>query len=586
MKALIFLVLLAASPYPAQVAQEQDTILRAMRDEMERTRKLRVISLEQPYFIEYTIHDVENLSASATLGALMNSRKVRFRLPDIRIRVGEYQFDNSNFLGPGMGAGPRYDVAEFPLDNSYDVLRHHLWLATDAAYKSAVEAFSAKRAAVRNLSSPQELADVQHANPVETLADSRIRSLDEAAWSARVRKISSAFLAYPALRSSTVSFEGGSGLMYLLNSEGTRARVTEGSVVVRMRATAVASDGMELRDDSTFYSLDPEGLPSEAEMDRAARQAGDALTALAKAPLGEAYSGPVLLEGVAAGQLFAQVLGKQLAFPRRPVMPPGGGIAFSGSELEARLGSRILPDWIDVTDDPTVRDFRGRRLFGHYRVDLEGVPAQRVSVVEKGVLRAPLLTRQPVKGFEASNGHARLPGFLGSRIAGIGNLFVNASGGVASAELKKKLIEMCVQQNKPYGLIVRKLDFPSTAPFNEIRRMLAGSGRAGAHPVSPPVLVYRAYPDGREELVRGLRFRNVNARTLKDIAAASSEQFVFDFYDSEAPLAVVGGAAFVSEASVIAPSVLIDDVELEPGQEEFPKPPLVPAPALTPGGLN
>jgi hypothetical protein len=190
---------------------------------------------------------------------------------------------------------------------------------------------------------------------------------------------------------------------------------------------------------------------SDAELERGMRQVADNVAALVQAPAGEAYSGPVLFDGVSAGQLLAQLLGKNLAFARRPIMPPGQTFPFPASELEARIGSRILPEWIDVTDDATEQQWRGRPLFGHYRVDLEGVAAQRVSVVEKGVLKSPLLTRQPVKGFENSNGHARLPGMPGTRSAGISNLFVKAAGGIPPATLKAKLIQLCRERGKPYA---------------------------------------------------------------------------------------------------------------------------------------
>jgi hypothetical protein len=191
-----------------------------------------------------------------------------------------------------------------------------------------------------------------------------------------------------------------------------------------------------------------------------------------------------------------------------------------------------------------------------------------------------LLTRQPVKGFSASNGHARLLGSFGAKTAGISNLFVEAKGGLPSGELHKKLIELCRERNKPYGIIIRKMDFPSSASFDELHRVLSSMAQSGggARPVSVPVLVFRLYADGREELVRGLRLRGFNTRSLKDIVAASSETFAFEFYDSTAPFAVMGGASFVSEACAVAPSVLVDDVELERAQDDLPKTPLVPPP--------
>ena len=237
------------------------------------------------------------------------------------------------------------------------------------------------------------------------------------------------------------------------------------------------------------------------------------LVALANAPKGEDYSGPVLFEGAAGAQIFAEVLGRNLALTRRPVADGGRGGGAQTSELEGRMGARVLPDTFDVVDDPTQKEWRGRPLFGSYTVDREGVVPKPLRLIEKGVLKNYLLTRQPVRGFEGSNGRARLPGGFGASAASISNLFVSSSEPVPVAELKKRLIELCRTRNKPYGIIVRKMDFPSSAGLDEARRLL--SAQQGGRPVSMPILVYKVYLDGREELVRGLRFRGFNVRSLQ-----------------------------------------------------------------------
>jgi hypothetical protein len=212
-------------------------------------------------------------------------------------------------------------------------------------------------------------------------------------------------------------------------------------------------------------------------------------------------------------------------------------------------------------------------------VDLEGVVPEPLVLVEKGLLKNYLLTRQPVRGFEGSNGRARMPGSFGAKSAGISNLFVRAAQTASAVELRRRLLELCQARNKPYGLIVRKMDFPSSASFDEVRRVLAGMQSGGAgRPTSLPVLVYRLYPDGREELVRGLRFRGLGARSLRDILAASDESHLFEFLDNPAPFALMGAGGYVSESAVIAPSVLIDDVELQKIDDEQPRLPLVPPP--------
>jgi predicted Zn-dependent protease len=253
------------------------------------------------------------------------------------------------------------------------------------------------------------------------------------------------------------------------------------------------------------------------------------------------------------------------------------------SELETKVGARILPDWMDVVDDPTQTEWRGQPLFGHYIFDMEGVKPQPLNLVEKGVLKTFLLTRTPVmKGFEATNGHARMRGSFGQMSAGFGNLFIRASQSASADELKKKLIDMVKQRNKPYGILVRKLDYPSGMSFEELRHALSAMAQSGGgtRPVALPLLVYRVYPDGREELVRGLRFRGLSTRSLKDIAAAGNDSYVFNYMDSPAPFALMGAGSFVINTSVVSPGILFDELELERIQEDLPKLPIVPPPPM------
>ncbi|HJT88679.1 MAG TPA: metallopeptidase TldD-related protein [Bryobacteraceae bacterium] len=575
-------VVLAAGFAIRAQAPATDPLIQAMNDEIAHSRNLSVSNLEKPYFVQYLLDDSDTFSVSATLGAVVSRRRDRFRQLTTQVRVGDYQFDNTNYVASGFNFGTRYDLGRFPVDDSYPVLRRYLWLSTDSAYKSAVEAISRKQAALRNLSVNERIADFAHAEPVHMVESLPVQKIDEKAWTDRIRRFSGIFDRYPEVRSSTVDLDSSEGGYYVVNSEGTQVRVPDSLTFVRVRANAQAPDGMNVRDAVMFQARESSGLPPEAEMTRGIQALAENVVALAHAPKGEDYSGPILFEGVAGAQIFAEVLGKNLALPRRPVMEPGRPGSFSGSELEGRIGARVLPDSFDVVDDPTPRDWHSRPLFGSYEVDREGVKAVPVRVIEKGLLKNYLLTRDPVRGFPNSNGRARLPGSFGAGAAGVSNLFVNSSGAVPVSELKKKLLEMIVARDKPYGIIVRKIDFPSSASFEEARRRLSGSVSDGSRLLSLPILVYRVYPDGREELVRGLRFGGLNARSLKDVVAAGDDPAAFDFMDNTAPFDLMGGAGYASNACVIAPSVLIDDLELHPVDDELPKPPVVPAPELIP----
>jgi hypothetical protein len=556
-----------------------DPIFQAMHDEIDRARKLSLANLEAPYFVEYVIDEQESFTVTANLGGLLSRRRERFRSPDVHIRVGDYKFDNTNFTAGGFGGGSRYDLERFPLEDSYPLLRRYFWLMADSAYKSSVEAISRKRAAMRNMQQGEQLNDFAHAEPVKSVRPLKHLVLDEDQWAGRVRTLSAIFTQYPEIKNSGVELDVSEGGLHMVNSEGSEVRAPESVAVLRVRALAQAADGTGLRDAVTFHAFDAAHLPGDAELVSGISSLAGNLVALTKAPKGEDYNGPVMFEGSAGAQVFAEVLARNLTLTRRPVADGGRGGGAQNSELDGRMGARVLPDTFDVVDDPTQTEWRGRPLFGSYIVDREGVMAKPLRVIEKGVLKNYLLTRQPVRGFEGSNGRARLPGPSGTSAASISTLFVSSSEPVTVAEMKKRLIELCRTRNKPYGIIVRKMDFPSSAGVDEARRLM--SAQQGGRPVSIPILVYKLYVDGHEELVRGLRFRGFNVRSLKDILAAGDDSAAFEYMDNTAPFALIGGAGFTSEACVVAPSILIDDLELHPVEEELPKLPVVPAPEMT-----
>ena len=567
----------------AFAADSSSVVLKAMRDELRHSRALDSVNLEKPYFISYTIEDAEGFGALASLGGILGTTDTLLRAPRIQVRLGDYQFDNTNYVGSGLNFGSRYDIDRFPIENSYPVLRRYLWLATDQVYKSAVESLARKRAALKNMSTAgEQLADFAHASPVHIVEELATAKIDRTAWLARVRALSAVFTEFPQVLSSNVEMQAVKNVRQLVNSEGTEVRTAEDVIFVRTRAVGQAPDGMHVRDAIALYSLDLDRGLKEAELSREVRRVAENIAALSQAPLGDTYNGPVLFEGAAAAQLFAELLARNLVLTRRPVNEPGRPNTFPSSEFEGRKEARILPEWIEVVDDPTQKEWRGRRLFGSYRVDLEGVEAQPLTLVQKGILKNFLLTRQPVTGFTASNGRARLPGAFGANTASVSNLFVRAEKRVPVTDLRKQLIEICKARNQPYGMIVRKLDFPSSAGMDEVRRLMAANARdgSGSHPFSLPVLIYKVYADGKEELVRGVRFREINARSLRDIRAAGNDTNVFDYLDNGAPLALMGASSYSAETSVIAPSVLIDDLEVRKLDDELPKLPLVPSPLL------
>ncbi len=508
---LLFVFVCAAALASGQPAPAgNDTLLQAMRDELDRARSLRLVSLESPYYIEYSIHDADSIQVTASLGALVDAQRGRARVPKVQVRVGDYKFDNGNYIYSDAASGSGYNLGSFPLDDNLEALRHYFWLATDSAYKSALEIIARKRAALQNVTVTDQGPDFSKAGATSLVLATPQQAVDEEPWKARVRSLSALFASHPRLIASVVGFSVTQGAFYFVNSEGTQVRVPEMAARLHARASALAPDGMLLYDSVSFHSLELGNLAPEAELRRGVESVAENVESLIGAPLGEPYTGPVMFAPQAAAQLLAELLGRNLGLRRRPVVEPGRTIPFQESELDGRLGSRILPEWLDIMDDPTQKQWGGRPLFGHYLADLEGMPPRPLPIVEKGILKNFLMTRQPAKGLQGSNGRARLHGNFGANAAASGNLFVRASESCSLEDLKKKLMDLCRQRGKPYGLLVRKMDFPSSAPMATLQRLAnsmaqdGAGGRPGEHPdPGVPRLQRRARGIGPRPAVQG-----------------------------------------------------------------------------------
>jgi TldD protein len=387
---------------------------------------------------------------------------------------------------------------------------------------------------------------------------------------------------YGAVTGSSVELDVSQGTTYFVNTLGTMVRTPDMVAILRTRASCQAEDGMLLYDGGQWVAPEVGKLPPEAELVEGVRAVAERLTELTRAPIGQTYVGPVLFEPRAAAQLAGEILGTHLSASRRPVAEPGRALPFAGSEFEARINSRVMPEWLSVVDDPEQREWEGRVLAGHYEADLEGVRPRRLTVIDKGELKTLLTGRQPVRGVPGSNGRARLPGNFGVRMPRISNLFLEAERSEPLTELRTRLMSMASQQQKEYAMVVRKMDFPTAGTLDDLRRLgqrvaRGGGGRA----VSLPLAIYRVYADGREELVRGLRFRGMGPRAFRDIVAASAEREAYDYLDNGVPLAVPGAVPFVVGCSVVSPALLFEELELEAIEEEFPERPLAPPPGVT-----
>jgi TldD protein len=519
-----------------------DVVLRALREEMDRSKtKLKMSNVPAPYYIEYRVTEIDEYEASAVFGALRSQQHHHGRLLRVVVRVGDYKQDS--FYGSGEGV-----VDLVPCDDDVFAIRHRIWLATDRAYKAASEALSAKQAALKRLKIDEPVDDFAKASPleaVEPLARFSATELtsDFSFWIHLLEEASGQYRTDKDLENFDSGLRFTVENRYFLNSEGTVARSGHTHYVVSIAGSTQASDGMLLQRSHADQGNDLKDLPSREQFLKTTARLLETLKKLRDAQVvDEEYRGPVLFSNDAAAAVITELVEPNVLGRK----PPLGENARTTGKWSSSYKSRVLPDFINMFDDPTISTISGKPLFGNYTLDDEGVKAQRVSLIEKGQLVSYLMGRQPIRDFPASNGHGRAAA-TAAPAPHPGNLVLESTDPQTDAVLKAKLIELCKNRELPYGLYVETMG-----------------------PRLEPRLLYRVWTkDGREELVRGGVFGDLDVRSLRsDLIAAGTAPEV---EDRSEPVWF----------SVASPALLFDELQVKRSQAAKNKLPEYPAPALS-----
>ena len=548
----------------------RDPVMNAMEDELLRSvDKLKMEKLEKPYYVEYTVRDVSSFGVKASFGAVTDSDDESYRNVSVDLRVGGYEFDNTNYIAGGPYGFSFNQPDRVVIEDDYSTLRHQLWLATDEAYKSALEAISQKRAYMQMRQFEDTPDDMCKLKPHVAMGERIELTVNRDAWNKTTAKISAIFRKHPGVMDSDVRFTAVATNQYFANSEGSRHLKPATLFGLEVTAKTQAEDGMELKEFLTFYSRTEAGLPSIAELERRVEEMAGALEKKAKAPVAEDYMGPVLFTGQASAEFFGQLLGQNVSNPRGPLtenemleqMIPGGNLA-------GKMGRRVLPDFIDVQDDPTLETWDGKELIGAFTVDDDGVPAERVQLVDDGKLTGLLMSRIPTKKLEKSNGHGRTEaGFVVGRMS---NLLVEPQKTSSEKELLEELREMCRDFDLEYGLVVEKMSGPDAPGMQTSRFSMFGQMSGAPKLLSNPLTVYRVDVEtGEKKLMRGWEFSSVTLRSMRDVVAASEERHVHSLLSSMTPW----GSGIPT--SVTAPSILVEEMELKKISGEAPKSPIL-----------
>jgi len=532
-------------------------ILDAMGEEMARSMKILGEKGEPPpYFIGYQITDKYEVNVSSSYGALRESKEERSRLLDVDLRVGSHTLDNTHQIrGGGFDFSFFYSSpVPISLEDDPDAIKSAIWLETDNKYRAAVERLI-KIKANRGVSVEEEdqSDDFSKETPNTFIGKFETVSPDIAAWEKKVKEYSALFNNQPEVRTSGVTMKAEAENKFFINSEGSSLLHGRTHWRLIVTAGAVAEDGMELYKSRYFDAGAMEKLPDEKTVKAAIQEVIKDVLALKNAPLMEPYTGPAILSGRASAVFFHEIFGHRIEGNQQKEDT-------DAQTFTKKVGQQILPTFISVYDDPNLKEYVNEDLNGHYLYDDEGIKAQRVEVVQKGILKNFLMCRSPIEGFPKSNGHGRSQ--AGRRPESRqGVLVVESEKTVPWQTLRQMLIDECKKQGKPYGLFFDDI----TGGFTFTGRVIPQSFNVR------PVVVYRVYTDGRpDELVRGVDLIGTPLTSFSKIVACGDEPGIFNGY--------CGSTSGSIPASAVSPPILTDQIEVQKKEKSAEKPPVLPPP--------
>jgi predicted Zn-dependent protease len=537
----------------AAASAQSSVLLDAMGEELNRNfSTLKTKADPAPYFLSYEVTEEDFHSVSATLGAIAGNGHNRSRRLDVCVRVGSPKLDNYHRV---RGERTQFTSgAQLTFEDQPASIKHKIWLETDRAYKLAAERLIKIRTnAEVKVAEQDSSSDFSSEEPVVRLETVPHGRFAPAEWAARVRKLSEKFSDYQGILTSSVTVSYQDETKYFVSSEGSRLRHGRGFARVVVSAQSKAMDGTDLGIGETFEATDPAGLPRDEVIAAAVQRVAQDLEALLVAPEAEPFAGPAIFSGRAAGVFFHEIFGHRVEGHRQKDEE-------EGQTFTKSVGGKVLPDFLSVVFDPTRKKIGNVELNGTYTYDDEGIAARPVTVVENGVLKAFLMSRSPIQGFDHSNGHGRRqPGL--EVVSRQSNLLVESSHAVPEARLREMLIEEIKRQNKPYGLY-----------FRDVTGGYTTTARQGLQAFKViPIVVYKVYPDGRpDELIRGADIVGTPLASFAKILATSDRPQIFNGY--------CGAESGNVPVSAVSPALLVSEIEIEKKNKSQDRPPLLPFP--------
>ena len=532
-------------------------VLTAAKTELDRNFEELKKQPVAPYYLSYEVIDSNTVTVSSTFGALLHSSDAHRRVAHVDLRVGDYALDNTHQLsGRGGGLAGNVSSVVLPVDDDPLAMRAALWSDTDSRYKKALTQLAAVQTNNEvKVQQEDKSDDFSHETPEQAVEAIPAMQVDRKVWEDKTRKYTAPFHRYGDLFNATATFMADQEVRWFVASDGSKIQTSTTYYRLFIEASSKAADGMELPRYESYAALTPAELPNDAAVLKAVDKMIADLKALREAPIVDPYTGPAILSGRATAVFFHEVFGHRIEGHRQKNES-------EGQTFKKMVGQPVLPNFLSVDFDPTLKRYGGVDLVGSYAFDDEGVKARPVVAVKDGVLESFLMGRSPIEGFPNSNGHGRAQaGF--SPVARQSNLVIVNSKPMTREQLKKLLLEQIKEQGKPFGLF-----------FDDIEGGFTLTGRTIPNAFNViPVMVYRVYPDGREELVRGVDLVGTPLTVFSKILAADDEKAVFN--------GICGAESGQVPVSASGPAILISQIEVQKKAKSQDRAPILPAPLET-----
>ena len=578
-KYCIFFAVLFTVPNYAQnqetQEQNQNVLIEAVRKELNRTMEELKHQAIPPYFISYQVIERLSNQINARFGKIVANNDFHSRNIDIDLRVGDYKFDNSHIIRGssdyGWGGGYRKSLP-LPLTNEEQSIRNIIWNSTDFAYKNAIEIYekALTNQAVK-VAAEDTSADFSQEQQVKYFKNFKERiyynelskiaidkqttfAIDTAKWADVCRRLSEKFVNYHWLINGEVIFSSNLYNNFFINTEGTEIQYSETSVRLMVSVKTKADDGMILPLYKSYFAFECDGLPPEEVIAKDIDKMLELLGRLRNAPTATTFTGPAILSGEAAGVFFHEIFGHRVEGFREK--NPDASNTFKHA-----IGTKILPNFIDVVFNPMEKTYKGQDLAGYYIFDDEGVKGEKVVTVRNGVFENFLMSRSPIEGFPNSNGHGRKS--QGRKaVTRQSNLFVLSKETYTETKLRQMLIDEAKKQGKEYGLYFAQV----SGGFTSITRYYPNSFNV------TPLVVYKIYVDGRpDELVRGVDLIGTPLTAFSNIIAAGDDMGIFN--------GVCGAESGWVPVSSLSPSLLVSRIEVQKKSKSQAKQPILEHPA-------